>query len=339
MTEKPVFANFAQFVAAVVAASDGDVHPGLVKESRGSGLYEGHGATGGFIIPPDVTEQIWDRVYSTGRLISRCAPQPITRGTGVKIPAVDEVSRASGSRFGGVQMAWVDEDSFEASSKPELVLMKMILKKLLGVVYATNELLQDAPALAAFLQRALSLEAQFDIEDKIINGTGAGVPLGILTSGALITVAKDSAQAANTLSYNNLTTMASRLWGPSHGTALWLMSNEVFKLAMDLTTPEGSPVITSAQDGIRRILGIPIELNEYTAPLSSPGDVVLADFGQYLLAQREPETDTSIHIQFLTDESVFKFRFRTDGAPAWTSPVTPKNGTATQSPFIALGGR
>lgn len=333
------FANFPDFISAVMAYSNGQVDPRLVREAAATGLNEGAGASGGFLVPDDVAQQIWLRAYGTGRLITRCAPQPVTRRSGIKIPTIDETSRANGSRFGGVQMGWVDEDSFEPSSKPKLDLMKMILKKLLGVVYATDELLEDAPALAEFLQRAFALEAQFSIEDKILNGTGAGTPLGILNSPALITVPKESGQAAGTVLYANLAKMVARLWSGSLPTAAWLMSNDVFSIVLQMTSGTGEPIVNVDLAGVRRLLTIPIEVCEYTPALSSAGDIVLCDLGQYLLAQKQPETDTSIHVQFVTDETAFKFRFRADGAPAWSSPVLPKNSSSIVSPFVALGAR
>lgn len=333
-------ATFTDFIRAVVARGvSGWEDPNLIRNAVATGAAEGSGSIGGFLVPDSVSQEIWTRVYAMGQIIGRCDRQPITRGSGIKIPGVDEATRADGSRFGGVQMVWTGEGSISSSGKPKLNLIDMELKKLLAVIYSTDELLQDAPALAAFLRRVFTMEAQFKIEDAIINGSGAAVPLGVLNSGALITVAKESGQAAGTVAYLNLTKMASRLWGPSHKTAVWLMSNEVYGILLQLTTAEGSDVIVTGGDGVQRILGMPIELCEYTPALSSAGDVLLCDFGQYLLAEREPEMDSSIHVQFSTDESTFRFRFRADGHPGWVAPVTPKNSTTTQSPFIALGAR
>jgi len=42
----------------------------------------------------------------------------------------------------------------------------------------------------------------------------------------------------------------------------------------------------------------------------------------------------------LTDELAFRFTFRVDGKPAYTSPITPYNGSSnTRSPFVALAAR
>jgi hypothetical protein len=35
----------------------------------------------------------------------------------------------------------------------------------------------------------------------------------------------------------------------------------------------------------------------------------------------------------------FRFTMRIDGKPGFASPITPYNGGATRSPFIALGAR
>lgn len=333
-------ATFTDFIRAVVAGGfSGVFDPNLIRSVAATGLSEGGGSAGGFLLPDNVSEEVWARVYAMGRIISLCDRQPVTRGSGIKIPGIDEASRADGSRFGGVQLVWTGESSLATGGKPKLNLIDMELKKLLGLVYATDELVQDAPALAAFLQRALAMEAEFKIEDAVINGTGGAVPLGVLNSGALITVAKESGQAAGTVAYLNLTKMASRLWSASHRTAIWLMSNEVYGILAQLTTAEGSEVVKTGGDGVQRILGMPIELCEYTPALSSAGDILLCDFSQYLLAEREPGLDSSIHVQFSTDETAFRFRFRADGQPGWTSPITPKNSTLTQSPFVALGAR
>jgi HK97 family phage major capsid protein len=333
-------ANFTEFVRAVLTgAISGSFDPNLIKSAVATGAAEGIGSAGGFLVPDNVAQEIWTRVYAMGRILARCDRQPVTRGSGIKIPAISELSRTAGSRFGGVQLGWTGEGGLAPSGKPNLDLLDLELKKLLGIVYATDELVQDAPALAAFLRRMLAMEAEFKIEDEIVNGIGTAGPLGVLNSGALITVAKEGGQSASTVAYLNLTNMAARLWGPSHRSAIWLMSNDVFNLILQLTTAEGSEVVETGDDGVRRVLSMPVELCEYTPALGAAGDILLCDFSQYLLAEREPNFDSSIHVQFSTDETAFRFRFRADGQPGWKSPVTPKNSSTTQSPFIALAAR
>ena len=75
--------------------------------------------------------------------------------------------------------------------------------------------------------------------------------------------------------------------------------------------------------------------------LGSVGDIILADLGEILLGDRTGgvETSASIHVKFLQAETAFRFIWRCDAMPSWSSPTTPLNGTATVSPFVTLAGR
>jgi HK97 family phage major capsid protein len=331
--------DFAQFLAKLMrGASTGYYDEGLIKAVAATGLSEGGGSAGGFLLPDNVAADVWTRVYAMGRIISLCDRQPITRGSGIKIPGIDEASRTDGSRFGGIQLVWTGEGGLAASGKPKLNSIDMELKKLLGLVYATDELVQDAPALAAFLRRALAMEAQFKIEDAIINGQGGAKPLGVLNSGALIVVAKDSGQLAGTVSASNLYAMAARLWGPSHGKAIWLMSNEVFEKVSDLEDADGVVLFETGPNGERLLLQMPVELCEYTAPLSSAGDIVLAT---------SANTSWRSVSRASTKASTSSSRPTRPRSASASVPMASLAGVAdraeefavTQSPFVALGAR
>ncbi len=68
----------------------------------------------------------------------------------------------------------------------------------------TDELLEDAAAAEAIVKGLFAEEFAYKCDDAIAVGTGAGMPLGYLTTGtngnkALITVAKETGQAAKTV--------------------------------------------------------------------------------------------------------------------------------------------
>jgi len=69
------------------------------------------------------------------------------------------------------------------------------------------------------------------------------------------------------------------------------------------------------------------------------GDIVLANLDQYLLIDKPMQSAMSIHVQFLTDQTVFRFVYRVDGQPAVHSALTPYKGSNTRSPFVALATR
>ncbi|NUU44550.1 phage major capsid protein [Tardiphaga robiniae] len=332
------FDEFSAFLLAVARqdSDGGDLRDArLVMEAVALGQNEGFGNQGGFLVPEEFIERLWARVFAAGSILARCDRLPSTKGKNITIPAIADGGIA---RFGGVQTYWTDEAAPAPETGLKIEQVKLTLRKLLSLIYVTDELLQDAPVLAATIERLFSLAAAFKIEREVINGTGAGLPLGVLKSPSLITVEKDVGQAAASVSTTNLSGMVSRLWGPSHQRAVWLMSNDVFGQVLALEQ-DGPTLIETGPNGERLLHQMPVELSEHTSVLGSTGDILLADFSQYLLAEREPNLLSSIHVRFLTDESAFKFRYRVDGAPAWAETITPENSTVTQSPFIALGAR
>ncbi len=70
------------------------------------------------------------------------------------------------------------------------------------------------------------------------------------------------------------------------------------------------------------------------------GDIILADLTQYLLIEKGGvHAATIIHVQFLTDETAFRFVLRANGEPLPNSSVTPYKGSNTISPFVTLAAR
>jgi hypothetical protein len=50
----------------------------------------------------------------------------------------------------------------------------------------------------------------------------------------------------------------------------------------------------------------------------------------------------SIHVAFLTDQSVFRFTYRVNGAPVLKSKITPYKRTSSSfylSPYVAIAAR
>lgn len=299
---------------------------------------------GGFAIAPEFSKEIWKRIYELGFLKQRCFSQPMSSNRLV-IPAVDEDSRVDGSRWGGIQSFWEAEAATYAASKPKFRRMELTAHKLTALIYGTDELVEDAPAWTSYCDQVVPQELDFKIEDGIYNGPGAGAPLGFMNSGALITVAKDSGDTGPTVSANDVFNMWKRRWGPD---LAWFINQDVESVLWNLTRGSGTAVeLLYTGPGERGnnsnfgvMFGRPVIPVEYAATLGTPGDIVLTSMSQYCLATRgEARMDTSIHVAFLTGEQAFRWQLRLDGQPFWKKPLTPKNGTTTRSPFIALATR
>ena len=161
----------------------------LVRAPTGAGEVDPTG--GGFLVQVDFAAAIFMLAHDMGEILSRVNKLPISaNANGIKIPGVDETSRATGSRWGGVASNWVGEGTAVTPSKPKFRTIEFDLKKLMSVMYTTDELLQDSTALTSIAAQAFSEEVMFMTEDAIVEGTGAGMPLGYMKSPALITVPK-----------------------------------------------------------------------------------------------------------------------------------------------------
>jgi len=163
----------------------------------------------------------------------------------------------------------------------------------------------------------------------------------------VVSVAKEAGQAAATLVTANIFKMWSRMWARSRSNAVWFINQDIEPqlMALDIPVGTGGMPVYLPQGGLSQspfgtLLGRPVIPVEYAATLGTVGDICLADLSQYILIDKGGvEAASSIHVQFLTDETAFRFVYRVDGQPAWNAPLTPFKGTNTLSPFVSLATR
>ena len=314
---------------------------------KATGMNETVGAEGGFLVQTDQAGELMKRVYDRAVLASRVRRTPIgPNANGLTAWAVNETARASGSRWGGITSYWLGEGGTKTPSKPKFREISLKLRKLIGLCYATDELLADAVALESIISEGFGDDFAWMVDDAIFNGLGGFQPLGFMASGALVTVAKEAGQPADTLVSENIFKMYSRRLGQASN-YVWFINQDVepqlYGLSLDVGTgglplyvPPGG--ISAAPYG--SLMGRPVIAVEQADTIGDLGDVVLVDLSQYILIDKGgTQTDTSIHVQFLTDETAYRFVYRVDGQPVDAAPVTPANSTLTQSAFIALAAR
>ena len=230
----------------------------------------------------------------------------------------------------------------------------MVLQKLTGLVYLTDELIMDTTALQGIVMEALPEELNFRTEDAIFEGSGAGQPQGILNSAALVVVAKDTGQAAATITWTNIINMWSRMWARSYQNCVWLINQDCLPQLQQLNTRQsgdtaGVPVWLPAGAGMfgagtaqpnQTLMGRPLIPVEYASTLGTEGDISLVDLSQYMVIDKSTiESASSIHVRFLNDEMVLRFIYRVNGQPIWNKPLTPFKGSNTKSPFVTLATR
>lgn len=306
------------------------------------------GSDGGFLIRSQYSDEVYQRAYETGALASRCDRTPIGAGfDSLSVPYIEETSRATGSRWGGVQVYRRNEADTVTANKPKIGEMETKLEDLMGLAYATNRLLRDATAMESIYSKAFSEEFAFRLDDEIYRGSGAGECLGLLNSNALITVAKETGQGAATIQAENLVKMYSRFHAKNRANAVWLYNQDIEPqlYTMGVTVGTGGTPVYMPPGGLSdapyaRLLGRPAIAVEHAESLGTKGDIMLVDLDEYQLIEKGGiEASASMHVRFIYAEMAFRWIMQVNGQPKWKSALTPYKGTSTTSPFVTLAAR
>lgn len=342
-----LFKNLVEQLKAVKdQATSGIVDERLLKiNNAATGMNEGNGADGGFAVQTDFAGMMMETAVKAGNILPLVDRYEVSgNSNSVKWVDIDETSVAS-TVYGGVQVYWAAEAGTVTATKPKLIEKKMELEKLMGVAYATYELDSDSSFISQLYSKAFTTAIQRELENTVINGVGAGKPLGFLKGNNLVSVAKESGQTASTVLWENIVKMSNRALNFNTGNYVWLCHDDVQEQLDFLAFPVGVggvPVYlpASAQGTIATLKGKSIITNDNCAALGTVGDINLVDLKEYMLITKGGvQADTSMHVQFLAAENCFRFIFRANGMPKKNSALTLKNSANTRSSFVTLATR
>lgn len=348
--------SLGEYMSAVVQAGmpNGAVDPRLHKFAP-SGASNTVPADGGYLVGTDFSSELMRLSYEKSSLAQRCKRSTVSDAAGKwSSVIVDETSRATGSRYGGVQAYWVNEADALTATKPKFGRFELDLQKLACLAYATEENIADAAQLQSVFQDAFTEEMAWTLDNAILRGTGVGQPHGILNHPSLVTVTKESSQAAATILAANIDKMYARILPGSASNAVWLINQDIIPQLFALTrvvknvagneNVGGAPVYVPANGmagaPFGTLLGKPIVPIEQASTLGTVGDIMLVDLKQYMLIEKGGiKADASMHVRFVYHEMAFRWTMRVNGCPIPKSAITPANGSNTVSPFIALQTR
>jgi HK97 family phage major capsid protein len=339
--QKKEFRSFGEQLQAVVSAGTGGrIDSRLVRAA--TGMDETIPSDGGFLVQTEYAADLLGRAYELAIIAPKCRKIPISGpANSIKINAIAETSRVTGSRWGGIQAYWSAEAGTKTPSAPKFRQMELSLKKLVGLCYSTDELLADASALQSVITQAFSDEFAFMMDDAVINGTGVGQPLGIMKSNALVVVNR---AGAGVIANTDIGNMWARQWVRGMTKSFWFCNQDVLPafFAMSMTVGTGGMPVYLPPGGLSQtpystLMGRPLIPIEQCQTYGTKGDLILADFGEYILVDKGGMTSaSSIHVRFVNDETAFRFVYRVDGQPAWNAVLTPYKGSNTVSPWVVL---
>jgi HK97 family phage major capsid protein len=342
------FRNIAEFARSVrrACAPGGQTDPRLngtaasAVQAAPTGFLEGGGSAGeGFELPVQYRDELWELIFDMNDLLTEVDVEP-TSARQVDVTA-DETTPWGAS---GVQAFWRGEGAQMQASKLQTKGRTLSLHELYAFVLATEELLEDAPRLNSRLSVKSAQAINWKINDSIFYGSGTGQPLGWFNSPALVSVAKEAAQAADTILAQNVLKMYARLLVAPGDTPKWFANRDTVT-QLSMITIGDKPVwlppngLMAAPGGF--LMGYPIDWKEHCKTLGDKGDLQLVSPKGYYGARRTSGVQfaSSMHLYFDYNIQAFRWTFRFGGQPHLSAPVMPANGANTKSHFVTLDER
>lgn len=295
-------------------------------------------ADGGFLVPPEFSNQVWSHSLEEDSFLPLTDGNPIS-GNSMSYPA-DETTPWGTD---GVRAYWEAEASVATQTKPKGHVNNMRLNKLFALIPVTDELQSDATALGGYIEGKAVDSIRWKTNLALFEGTGAGQPEGVFSSAARIDVAKESGQAADTVVALNVAKMYARQIKPAR--SVWLINPMVMPQIMVMTIGN-QPIWTPPQAGFKdapmgMLLGRPIFPTQVSKQVGDVGDIGFVDFKHVRSITKAGgiETATSMHLYFDQAMNAYRFIFRLDAKPVLKAAVSPFNGTDSLSPFVFLADR
>jgi len=342
------FRSLGEFLVRVRKACASGIKDSRLLRKTAGHMEIGDDSQGGYLVPEQWAKEIYSVALEDAIVRPRATVLKATSDS-LKVRRMVETSRVS-SLFGGITFRWLEEAGSKAYrvSKPALGELELTPHKLVGGCFVSNELEADYGKFGDFMKISFGRALRFIEDDSFINGTGVNQPMGVINSGALITVPRAQ---ANSILYDDVVGMALRLLPDSWNRAVWIMNSDTLEEIFRLDTVEAG-VVSVVNVNDRKLLGLPIIVSEKAYALGTTGDLLLADFSHYVIADREMTIDASRdmdylqlrlqnyeHVGFVTDETFWRVVLRVDGQPIMGDPITPYRGANTVSAFVVLAAQ
>jgi HK97 family phage major capsid protein len=291
---------------------------------------------GGFMVPTQLRSTIMSVTPQEALVRPRATviPAGSPPDAAITMPALDQSGTNPANMFGGMSFSWIEEGGDKPETDADLKGITLVPHEIAGFVTVTDKLLRNWQASSVFLENLMRGGVNAAEDYAFLRGTGNGQPLGAINAPATLYVNR---AVSNQVSYVDLLKMVSVLLMRG-GSPVWSAPQSALVQFGQMTDPEGHYIWkANAVDGFAgSLLGYPLRWNNRAPALGSKGDLLLADWSQYLIKDGSgPFVAASEHVKFTQNKTVIKIFWNVDGAPWMNAPIKEENGY-TVSPFVGL---
>jgi HK97 family phage major capsid protein len=156
------------------------------------------------------------------------------------------------------------------------------------IIELTMELLEDSAVnLDAEIRSLLAETRALDEDSAFLNGTGVGMPMGLLQEVALGNITVVNSGAANAQSYAGLVNLFTALPAQYRGRADWIMNSVTLGLIMALEDT-GNTLIFPVNEVPTSLFNRPLHISEFLPDGDTDGNdaILFGDFSFYGIADR-----------------------------------------------------
>ena len=334
------FRSAGEFFVATRKYFDG-IMDGRIDALHKAALNESTDSQGGVTVPEQWARQILNAATEGSVVRSRAAVINMTTDT-LNVPILVDSSRAT-NMFGGVTLTWLAEqaDMYATTVTPTIGKCVLQAKKAAATCFVANELEQDYDALDSFLTKAFGEAVRFYEDDQFLWGTGSAHPLGIMNAGCLVSTARTGGYVVP--GSGDFAALAGRLLPGSWRNAVWLTNQKCLTTWAGNVTTSGGNALGPIDLSSMTILGRPLVVSEHCTAAGAVGDLILADFSQYVIGDRGMTISASRHATYSSatygwtqDQTLWKLTLRVDGQPLLPAAITPLRGGESLSSFVTL---
>jgi HK97 family phage major capsid protein len=355
--------GFADFVKCVVIVGCRDIMPTGQHEANerlikvyGSKLNtwerkdmaEGSGTTGGYTVAPLYARELL-KLAAEESVVRPYANVKTLPAREAYYPMLNQTYTPTGGAsayYGGVVMSWTGEAQARPATEANLKQVHVKTNELGGLCKISRTLMSDSMiAMEAELKGLFAGAIAYFEDIAFLNGDGNAKPKGVLQSAATITYG--SRATGNAFKLADAANMMGAMMPQSRPKSVWVMVNSLFSQLVQLVDASGRvtyvPNVGSGYgdaklaEGKLLLFGRTVLFTEKLPAVGTAGDVLLADFSKYIVADTGTlEIAASDQYAFNTNQITFRIIQRVDGQPQLDAPFTQQDGTTQISPFVIL---
>ena len=297
---------------------------------------------GGALVPEEFRANLMTTMLEAA--VVRPGARVVPMGTEtMRYPYVRDYDHSSGRVYGGWQVYRLERGEQIPRTRPSWGQQRLTVTTQAAATVIDNALLADAAiGLQSFIDEGLPAAVAWAEDYEFIRGDGAGEPMGILNSDAVVMagVAGRQATADQYLVARDISAMSARLLPACRARAVYLAHPGLEEAISNMTLSGAQYARRGQTEAVPlNINGRPVLLTEHCSAPGTSGDIILIDRMMYVIGDRQATTlASSMHLLFDQLQTIVIAHSRNDGQLIVERPLTLRHGGSawTQSCAVVL---